>query len=757
MIKCLFYCRAFNSDNDKQHCFETNGANIVVQVQPRTTHSHGSSMVKLKSIVDYKWEEKAYPGHLIAIHKDAKVIAYSINVNGQGMVRIIHFGLNKRALIKGMASEVLDLQFADLSSEIIIGCIEETALHIHRLEVLEDSINCIQMLKIESSLADHVPRMDKISWCPFVPEENEEIDEFSGLLLVWVRGTNFECYSIRTIMDTYKCGIHKASDLTEGLLKCYGKTSFITSATFSPDGTTLAISTEEGSIQFYQIYFHEPTPRCLHKWLPHDGAAISDFFFLDNHTQPIQGNTLWKYAVTCAANNTEIKVSSCETWETLQTIKFKSSDGKPLAFKAEIDRTSSYLILSDMSNRQLYVLQILKENALSQNGQKDENNLELHSNGNSVELSSAIGGGISRVFIKSIAEFHLSSPILSFGICNAAVRRYKCALSDNYLIDELEDYDEENNSLYCVVLRLFMIQPKSVQECHILYQPALSESAELLSTEIVAPIDTIVSPSVQQITEAAAAATPLLLNVSASVVESIKSPPQKSSLNLLTPESFTSPVEKQKPEVVSQEVMSTIFMLANAANNVTSPANASKALNLTNCSLLEEEKIFQQPPVKVPPPIGKSTTASGKSTPSREVRDILLKADEVNEDEYYGADDDDDDELELDEQEDKDDNMKVLDVLKALERDCDFKNIDDDEDEEDDGIEDEDENDSKKPDGGIVKPDWPKAPQFAIMNENVPVAPLATAKQMDTLSTRMNQMIGELINNNLLCDDLMTF
>lgn len=36
-------------------------------------------MVKLKNIVDYKWEEKNYPGHLIASHKDGKVIAYSIN------------------------------------------------------------------------------------------------------------------------------------------------------------------------------------------------------------------------------------------------------------------------------------------------------------------------------------------------------------------------------------------------------------------------------------------------------------------------------------------------------------------------------------------------------------------------------------------------------------------------------------------------------------------------------------------------------
>lgn len=594
-------------------------------------------MVKLKNIIGYKWELKNYPGRLIAIHKEGKIIAYSINVHAQGMVRLIHFGLgNKRALIKGMSKEVLDIQFADYSKEIIIGCIEESALHVHRLDVVDDgdSLACVQLLKIENPITGHIPTMDKLSWCPYVPEENDVVDEFSVMLLVWVRGNKFECYSVRTILDTYKPGVHQAKNITEGLVRSYEEDrEVITNATYSPDGTTLAISTADGFIRFYQIYFHETTPRCLHAWSPHDGAAISSFFFLDNHTQPIAGSTLWKYAVTLAQNNTEIKVSKCDNWKTLQTITFKSSTGQPLAFKAEIDRTSSYLILSDMTNRQIYVLQILKENALGQ-----QNGNEEHQNGDD-------GGNIARVFIKSIAEFHLTSPILSYGISNASIRRYKCALSDNYLIDELEDYDEENNSLYCVVLRLFMILPESVQECHILYQPALNETAEIINTEVKA------LPH---------------LNVSAatSSVEPVK---KTSQLNLLTPDSFSSPVEKPvaKPEV-SQEVLSTIFMLAQSSTQASS-GSAEAVLNLTNCSLLEEEKIFQQQEK------GKSGAASGGSSPSREVREILQKADSINEDYYPGEESDD---LEIEEEQNKD----VLNALNAL--DVDFKNIDDDDDDE---------------------------------------------------------------------------
>lgn len=196
------------------------------------------------------------------------------------MVRVAHYGLNVRALIKGMSKEVLDLEFAYITPDIIIGIIEEEALHIHKLEILDNTMSCTQLLKIENPIMDYVPKLDKITWCPYLPESSDDDDELSGQLLVWVRGKRFECYSIKTILDVYKTGTHEASKIQEGLVKNYDGTSIITSARFSPDGTALAISDDEGYISFYQIYFHESTPRCLHKWKPHNGRPISSFFFL---------------------------------------------------------------------------------------------------------------------------------------------------------------------------------------------------------------------------------------------------------------------------------------------------------------------------------------------------------------------------------------------------------------------------------------------------------------------------------------------
>lgn len=64
-------------DGDEQNAFETNGASVVV-VGSAGSHDHGSSKIKLKSIVDYKWEVKNYIGRLIAVHLDGKYVAYAI-------------------------------------------------------------------------------------------------------------------------------------------------------------------------------------------------------------------------------------------------------------------------------------------------------------------------------------------------------------------------------------------------------------------------------------------------------------------------------------------------------------------------------------------------------------------------------------------------------------------------------------------------------------------------------------------------------
>lgn len=287
----------------------------------------------------------------------------------------------------------------------------------------------------------------------------------------------------------------------------------------------------------------------------------------------IPSNSLWKHAITTCDNNTEIKVWCCSTWKCTQTIYFKASSA--MILKAEIDRTSSYLVLSDVKNRGLYVLQIVKDSDQDDNDIiKIKKRVTIAKPDNSDDSSN--GSEYSTLaYIKSISEFPLSSPILSFGIVDACVRKYKCAFNDSYLIEELDDYDEENHSLICVVIHMFIVQPKSVQECHVLYQPTVSTQTEICSTISEDSIkgekgnlsfNTIGDPIDFPTTDT----DPLLLTTvsgggaaaSVNIISSPKNikiensavhqnlvntqPKQASQINLVTPDSFNSPGKKKK-------------------------------------------------------------------------------------------------------------------------------------------------------------------------------------------------------------------
>ncbi|XP_055837363.1 enhancer of mRNA-decapping protein 4 homolog isoform X5 [Episyrphus balteatus] len=476
---------------DKQHCYEINEPNVTI-VGSAGSHDHGSSKVKLKNIVDYKWETKNYPGHLIAVHIDGKHIAYVINVNNkisrtEGMVRVVNATTGLRALIKGMSGEVLDLQFAHIENERILASIDASSLYVHKIDMISETLVCNLLIKIEDPLTNYTPKYDKISWCPYVDCSSDD-DEESNQLIVWARGSIYQCFNVNTINVNYgQIGKFCPTDIATGYLKFYEPTLVITWVALSPDGTTLGVGGEDGIIRFYQIwsqvYFHEKEPRCLHQWKPHGGRPVSSFFFLDNLTKT-SADSYWKYALTGADDNTEFKIWDCGTWECLQTINIKTSEDKKLKFIAEIDRTSSYLVISNLDTRVMYVLQIITApdgtpsidmNALSSAGGGSLNNT-VTINSNDQIKKKAVG-----VCVKSVSEFPLSSPILSFSIVDAAVRRYKCA-NDNYLCDEMDDYDEETNSIYCVVVRMFIVQPKSVQECHILYQPTVDENTDVKSS-----------------------------------------------------------------------------------------------------------------------------------------------------------------------------------------------------------------------------------------------------------------------------------
>ncbi|XP_049538027.1 enhancer of mRNA-decapping protein 4 homolog isoform X1 [Anopheles darlingi] len=480
-----------STPEQRQHSIKTSQKNVTV-VCSGGKHDLGSSKIKLMNMVDYKWEQKHYPGRLIACHKECDVMAYGIKVTKQasreGMVRVVHLQAFDRVLIKGMSGEVLDIQFAHTSTpDCLLGIIEPTALHVHQVVLKDDKLTTTLKVKITDPLDGHVPVCDRISWCPYLRENEYEIDDFASQLLVWTRGATFQCYSISTLVKSCADPTNlSAWMLEEGGFKATDGEATITGSVFSADGSTLALSSTDGFIRFYQVYQHsnDGTPRCLHQWKPHGGKTINSFFFLDDHTETVDDNALWKHVITCAENNTEIKLWCCESWACLQTIRLKpdTTVGQPLHLKAEIDLSSTYLVLSDMTNRQLYVLQIRKGVSNSTNDLQDQQ-VKPQSKSGTANLRGKVTtpktleqSALQRPHIVSIAEYPVSTPILSFSILYATARTQKFA--DSYQMRMLDDDDEEGLMQNSMVLRMFLLQPNSVQNCMLVYNAVPDEETD---------------------------------------------------------------------------------------------------------------------------------------------------------------------------------------------------------------------------------------------------------------------------------------
>lgn len=76
-LDVIVFDKANTSD---QEIFEIKQNNTVI-VRNATEIHMSSSKVKLKNIVDYKWELKPYIGRLVAAHKGGNIIAYTIKGN----------------------------------------------------------------------------------------------------------------------------------------------------------------------------------------------------------------------------------------------------------------------------------------------------------------------------------------------------------------------------------------------------------------------------------------------------------------------------------------------------------------------------------------------------------------------------------------------------------------------------------------------------------------------------------------------------
>ncbi|XP_011874946.1 PREDICTED: enhancer of mRNA-decapping protein 4 [Vollenhovia emeryi] len=581
------------SGREDQHSVELCSTDVVIVPSPGD-HDHGSSKVKLKNIVDFTWDHHLYTGQLLAVHVSGKYLAYGLKVGtGGGVVRVVFKELEHRALLRGMRGTIQDLAFAHVSNA-ILACIDYTgSLFIHTIEPTPSELLCSLVLQVDAE--DVSPTSHRVIWCPYIPEDvsgdASDVDEVSKLLVV-TRGSKVELWSVATIASRFRSVEVTDPSIKEsgGMMEIDQHSGTIVEATLSPDGTALATASTDGEVKFFQVFLHsnsqngQSQPRCLHQWRPHGGRPISCLFFLDDHKNYQPEVQFWRFAVTGCDNNLELKVWSCELWTCLQTIKFvvNPSTSKLPVLKAGLDLSAGYLFLSDIYNKVLYILSLSKDK------------------------------GEALACISTVSEFLLPYPILSFGIVDADQRKIRStgeSLED--LCEEIEENDEQ------LVISMYLVQPKSLQECHIAFKPASQASGNYL-------IDTLTHdsldypedpdmPDLATVTHNGMSEENCEGERSLSTTIEATMNHNSGSLNLMTPDAFSSPAKKEGNELESNPESPDLRKVLSS-----SPiAQAVQALNASDQPLVKNE-IEEQAP------------ASCGSSPSREVREIMshTKADE---------------------------------------------------------------------------------------------------------------------------------
>ncbi|XP_062402777.1 enhancer of mRNA-decapping protein 4 isoform X5 [Sardina pilchardus] len=423
--------------------------------------ARGSNKVKIQPVAKYDWEHKYYYGNLIAVSNT--YLAYAIRgANNHAMIRVLSLGSAERTLLKGFTGAVTDLAFAHLDST-LLGCVDEAGnLVIWQLTSTSG--------KIQDEVVVHIRRPEdtplnshrRLIWCPFIPEDNEESPEESCQTLALLHEDRAEVWDLDILKSNNSTWPVDATELKEGFITIKGHTARISEGALSPDGTVLATASHDGYVKFWQIYIEgQDQPRCankkcLHEWQPHNGRPLSCLLFCDNHKKQDPEVPFWRFLITGADQNQELKMWCTVSWTCLQTIRFSpdtfNSTVLP-SLKANLDLAAECLILTDVQRKVIYVM-------------------ELHQDQEK-----------GRASFTAVSEFLLTHPVLSFGVQEVTRSRLRHT--------EVLPPDEESESMTTegsqgpmesksgIKIKLYCVHTKSLQDVQIWFQPDLGSSSSL--------------------------------------------------------------------------------------------------------------------------------------------------------------------------------------------------------------------------------------------------------------------------------------
>ncbi|XP_074533741.1 enhancer of mRNA-decapping protein 4 isoform X1 [Halichoeres trimaculatus] len=442
------------SGDDSSTCIPITSNNVEIvasQDSGINSKARGSNKVKIQPVAKYDWEHKYYYGRLIAVSNS--FLAYAIRgANNHAMVRVLSVGSAERSLLKGFTGAVTDLAFAHLDSS-LLGCVDEAGnLMVWQLTCTASKILDQVVVHIQRPEDTPLSSYHRLIWCPFIQDDNEENQDDTSQTLALLHEDRAEVWDLEVLRANNSSWPIDATDLKEGLITVKGHTQRVSEGALSPDGTVLATASHDGYIKFWQIYIEgtQDKPRCLHELRPHGGRPLSCLLFCDNHKRQDPEVPFWRFLITGADQNQELKVWCTVSWTCLQTIRFSpdvfNSSVLP-SLKASLDLSAEYLILTDVQRKVLYVMELRQD-------------LEK-----------------GKATFTAVSEFLLTHPVLSFGVRDVAHSRLRHT--------EVLPAEEESESLTTegtqgstesksgIQIKLFCVHTKSLQDVQIWFQPNL--------------------------------------------------------------------------------------------------------------------------------------------------------------------------------------------------------------------------------------------------------------------------------------------
>uniref|UniRef100_A0A3B3R512 Enhancer of mRNA-decapping protein 4 n=1 Tax=Paramormyrops kingsleyae TaxID=1676925 RepID=A0A3B3R512_9TELE len=411
------------------------------------SEARSSNKVKIQPMANYDWEHKYYYGNLIAVSNS--YLAYVIRGhNSSAMIRVLSVNAAERALLKGFAGVVADLAFSHLDSD-QLACVDEAGgLFVWQLSSRGG--------KIRDEIIVHVLRPSdtplnpnrRLIWCPFIPEEGEVGPEEMFQTLALLHEDRAEVWDLDILTASQSSWPADSAALTDGFITVRGHRAPISEGALSPDGAILATASHDGYLKFWQIYIEGPNSprfvpvsRCLLEWKPHDGRPLSCLLFCDNHKQQDPEVPFWRFLITGADQSSELKMWCTVSWTCLFSPDPFSSPIIP-SLKVSLDLTATYLVLTDVQRKVLYVMELAQD-------------LER-----------------GHAHFSAISEFLLAHPVLSFGVLDTSRRR--APDSEGLPLDEESESATNGGCAVGGVDRsAFKCTHRSLQDVQIWFQPHL--------------------------------------------------------------------------------------------------------------------------------------------------------------------------------------------------------------------------------------------------------------------------------------------